>query len=377
MEIGVEIDIRFIIAQAIYIIGWLFLVFSYYKDDIQKLLRLQIVACVLETASYFLLGAWAGLFACLLDLVKVVLYYKFDKDTLVFLITLPFYGVLMFFSIQEEGMISLLPAIGGIIDGFVLTRNKTVATAGTIVASSLWILYDVITFAYAAAATDTILVISNCFVLFLGYSRILHIDKLHVIKCHYLSRSISSNILALDRDNYAPEYLWTIDEQKSTFNLNPDSIMLIRDKKRTVGYFNYITITEEEYERLQRALTFYQTLPAEGITTWRRRRKNYLLIESVCINKSYESQKMADLISKHFRRMLRYKRGQGYNVHGALLVAISDFEKTFANTIGASHLKDYREGEALYELDESAMSDFAKGIKRIEPAMPTSEENKA
>ena len=106
-----EIDIRFIIAQGLSIIGWLFLVYSYYKDDIQKLLKLQIVTCTLETASYFLLGAWAGLFACILDLVKVILYYKFDKDTLVFLVTLPLYGVLMFFSIQEEGMISLIPAI--------------------------------------------------------------------------------------------------------------------------------------------------------------------------------------------------------------------------------------------------------------------------
>ncbi|MCR5832945.1 MAG: YgjV family protein [Candidatus Saccharibacteria bacterium] len=360
-----EIDIRFIIAQGLSIIGWLFLVYSYYKDDIQKLLKLQIVTCTLETLSYFMLGATAGIFACILDLVKVVLYYKFDKDMLVFLVTLPLYGVLMFFSIQEEGMISLLPAIGGIIDGFVLTRNKTVATAGTILASTLWIIYDIITMAYAAAATDTILVISNFFVLFLGYSRILHIDKLHVIKCHYLSRSISANILALDHDVYAQEYLWTIDEQKNTFNLNPDSIMLIRDKKHTVGYINYITITEEEYERIKRAQTFYQNISPKDITSLRRRRKNYLLLESVCISKSYESQKMADFVSKHLRRMLRYKRGQGINVHGILSVAISDFEKTFMDTIGATHLKDYREGESLYELDETAVSRYVKGLAPV------------
>lgn len=359
-----DIDIRFIIAQVLSTIGWLFLVYSYYKDDIQKLLKLQIVTCVLETASYFMLGAFAGIFACILDLVKVVLYYKFDKDMLVFLVTLPFYGILMFFSIQEEGMISLLPAIGGVIDGFVLTRNKTVATAGTIVASTLWIIYDVITMAYAAAATDTILVISNCFVLFLGYSRILHIDKLHVIKCNYLSRSIAANIIRLDRDNYAEQYLWTIDEQRKTFNLNPDSIMLIRDKKHTVGYINYITITEEEYERLKRAQVFYQDVPANQITTWRRRRKNYLLLESVCINKSYESQKMADMISKNFRRMLRLKRGQGYNVHGLLLVAVSDFEKTFADTIGAKQLKDYRDGESLYEIDAAQITDYIEATKK-------------
>ena len=353
-NILMDIDVRFIIAQVLSTIGWLFLVYSYYKDDIQKLLKLQIVTCVLETASYFMLGAFAGIFACILDLVKVVLYYKFDKDMLVFLVTLPFYGILMFFSIQEEGMISLLPAIGGIIDGFVLTRNKTVATAGTILASTLWIIYDVITLAYAAAATDTILVISNCFVLFLGYSRILHIDKLHVIKCNYLSRSIAANIIRLDRDNYAEQYLWTIDEQRQTFSLNPDSIMLIRDKKRTVGYINYITITEEEYERLKRAQVFYQDIPKNQITAWRRRRKNYLLVESICINKGYESQKMADFVCRHLRRMLRRKRAQGYTVYGILCVAVSDFEKTCMGTMSATHLKDYRDGESLFELEKAA-----------------------
>lgn len=224
-------DIFFILAQISAIVGWMFLILSYYRDDIKKLLKMQIVACTLETLSYLLLGAWAGLFACVLDLVKAILYYKVDRKEIIFYATLPFYAVLAVFALQSEGWISLLPTIGGIIDGFVLTRNKTTATIGSIIASSLWVIYDLIVFAYAAAIADSILIVSNFFVLFLGYSRILHINRLHIIKCYYLTKSISANIVHLDKDNYSEQYLWDIDKQKTIFKLNPDSIVLIRDKK--------------------------------------------------------------------------------------------------------------------------------------------------
>lgn len=353
-------DIAFIIAQSLAIIGWFFLIYSYYKEDIHKLLKMQIVACSFETASYIALGAYAGIFACLLDLIKAILYYKTDKKNIVFFATLPFYGVLAFLSIQSEGWIALLPAVGGVIDGFVLTRSKTTATIGSIIASSLWIIYDLVVLAYVAAFADTILVTSNFFVLFLGYSRIQHINKLHVVKCHYLSRSLSANILNLDRSNYDTQYLWSIDQQRALFKLNPDSIMIIYNKKHPIGYLNYIPITEESYNHIKRAQVFYRDVPAESVTTMRRRRKNYMLIESICVNKSYDSEKMAVFISKHFRIFLRNRHKQGFNVHGIVSVAISDFEKTFLESSGFTHLKDYRDKEALYELDDIAIAKYIK-----------------
>ncbi len=353
-------ETSFVVAQSLAVVGWFFLIYSYYKEDIQKLLRMQIIACSFETASYIALGAFGGFFACLLDLVKVILYYKTDKDKLIFLSTLPFYIIFAIISVQDEGWIALLPAIGGVIDGYVLTRNKTTATIGCIISSTLWIIYDLVVLAYVAAAADTILVFSNFFVLFLGYSHILHINRLHVIKCRYLTHSISANIISLDRSNYDTQYLWSIEQQRNIFKLNPDSILLIRDKKHTIGYINYITITKEAYDRIKRAHIFYHNFEPEDITVLRRRHKNYLIIESISINKSYESDKIIDLISKHFRSMLRLKHNQGYNVHGIISVGISDFEKEFLKAKGFLHIKDYRDGESLYEFDDIAVAKYIK-----------------
>lgn len=356
-------DINFVIAQLLAVVGWFFLIYSYYKEDIHQLLKMQIIACTFETLSYMALGAWSGLFACLLDLTKAVLYYKTDKKSAVFFATLPFYVILAVFAIQSEGPIALLPAIGGVIDGFVLTRSKTTATIGSIIASTLWVIYDLIVLAYAAAVSDMVLITSNFFVLFLGYSRILHIDKLHVIKCQYLSRNLSINILNLDKKNYPAEYLWSIDQQRSIFKLNPDSILLIRNKKHIIGYINYLTITEEAYNHLKRAQVFYRDISPESITSMRRRRRNYLLIESICIDKNYDSEKMIAFISRHFRTFLRNRHKQGYNMHGIISVAISDFEKEYLSSENFAHIKDYRGGEALYELDDIAIAKYIKPTK--------------
>lgn len=353
-------DVAFILAQVFAFLGWLFLVYSYYKDDIQKILRIQIFSAIFDTLSYLLLGAQSGALICAFELIKAILYYKTDKDRLVFFVTLPVYALIAWNSCGEEGLIALLPVIGSVIDGFVLTKNKTIATIGSIVASILWIIYDVVILAYSAAATDSILVISNLFVLFLGYSRILHIDKLHVIKCQYLSRRICSNIIALDRETYAEQYLWSVDQQKDIFNMNRDSIMLIRDKKKTVGYVNYIVVTEDKYQRMKRATTFNNSFYTADVEQFRKRRKNYLLIESVNVAKSYESKKMAEFVGKKVRTMLRDKQKCGFNIYGILSVGISDFEKDFLAAMNFEHIKDYREKEELFELTGSKLKECLK-----------------
>lgn len=353
-------DIAFILAQVFAILGWLFLLFSYYREDIQKLLFIQIIAAIFDTASYALLGADAGLLICGFELVKAILYYKTDKDNLIFLVSLPVYAVVAWFSCQEEGLIALLPIIGSVIDGFALTRNKTFATVGGIISSILWVIYDIVILAYSAAATDSIMIISNIFVLILGYSHILRINKLHIVRCRYISRRIYSNIVSLDRNTFSEEYLWSFDQHKDIFNTNSNIILLIKDKKKTIGYVNYIVISEEKYNRIKRAQTFYHSLNSADIAQFGKRRKNYVLIESIAIKKAYESSKMEDFIIKRLKTEFRNKSKQGYHIHGIISAGVSDLEKNVLKNIGFNHLKDYHDKEELYELDEKAIKAFIK-----------------
>ena len=81
MEESLVIVIR---AQVLGLISWLLLLYSYTKEDIDKLLYLQIFVAVFDVASYLLLGADAGMLICLIELIKSILYYKTDKDKMIF-----------------------------------------------------------------------------------------------------------------------------------------------------------------------------------------------------------------------------------------------------------------------------------------------------
>ena len=125
-------------AQILGIIGWLLLVYSYYKDDIDKLLYIQIISSIFYCLSYLFLGAYSGLIVCFIELLKGIGYYKTDKDELIFFVTLPVYILTAIFT--YDGIISLLPVIGSIIDGFSLTKNKNIATAGSKISNFLWLI---------------------------------------------------------------------------------------------------------------------------------------------------------------------------------------------------------------------------------------------
>ena len=67
------------------IIGWLFLIYSYYKEDINNIILIQIISSVFYCLNYLLLGAYAGLLICLFELIKEIVYYKTDLDDYVYL----------------------------------------------------------------------------------------------------------------------------------------------------------------------------------------------------------------------------------------------------------------------------------------------------
>ena len=169
MKVGRKMNIAIIIiSQVIGIIAWILLFYSYYKEDINKVLFIQIISALFYSVSYFLLGAWSGLLVCTFELLKAIAYYKSDKDKLIFFITLPIYLVIAYFT--YNGFISILPTIDSIIVGFAFTYDKKIATIGSIISSILWIAYDIEIYAFAQALTDGI---SNLFILIKGSSFIL------------------------------------------------------------------------------------------------------------------------------------------------------------------------------------------------------------
>ena len=352
-----------ILAQITSIIGWLLLVYSYYKDDIDKLLFIQIISSIFYCISYFFLGAWSGLLVCFIELLKGIGYYKTDSDNLIFLISLPVYIFMAMFT--YNGFLSLLPIIGSIIDGFSLTKNKTIATAGSFISNVLWVIYDIGILAYTAAATDAILVISNLFILIFGYSSILKVRKLRFVYARNFNWSLYNSIYKLDKKNYGDEYTWSYEYEKNINNVGDDLLFLIKYHNDVVGYLNCLVVNEDEYIRILNSNEIVKQYNIENITKFKKNRKNYLIIESINIKSEFQKSDAIKLIIKKIKNIIITKYNKEYKIESIVSTSINKFEEKVLEEAGFSIHKEYSKKEKLYIIDNKTIEqNYLTNVKK-------------
>ena len=342
-----------VIAQILGLISWLLLLYSYTKEEINDLLFLQIFVAVFDVASYLLLGADAGMLICLVELIKTILYYKTDKDRLIFWIGLICYTLIGLLTIDH--WFAILPVLGSIIDSYGTSKDSKSANIASIISNALWVAYDLIILSYIGALTDAIVIICNISVLVFGFSRVLRISKFRIIKYTYLTRKTIDEIYNLDLKNFGENNLWDKNYQMDIYRRNRDSMFIIKYKHNFVGYINYLNIIPEEYESLKRKRTMPELFDLDTIYPFRRNRKSYLIIESINIEKKYEREEAIVLIDKKFRSFLRLKHSRKIFIHGILGYGFTDFEKQVYECIGFNKVKDLEDNITLYELDEDSI----------------------
>ena len=149
----------FVLAQISGFLAWLSLLISYYRKNTNKILVFHILSIVFYLLNYVFLGAWAGIFIIAVELIRDSLYYKTDKDNLIFLLTIPIY--ILLFIVYRNDFVELIPIVASLFEGFTLTKKKSVVVPGALIVYSMWVVYDISVGAYTGALTDGLIVISN------------------------------------------------------------------------------------------------------------------------------------------------------------------------------------------------------------------------
>lgn len=148
-----------ILIQTLGLIGWLLLLLSYWREDINKLLFLQLISGVFYAFHYYFIGAIEGVFVIIFELFRDFSYYKTNLDKYIFIGTIPIY--IIYSLLNFTGLVSIFPCIASIIDGYSLSYNKNSAVIGAIIAEVLWIIYDGLNGSYIGIVTGAIMIVSN------------------------------------------------------------------------------------------------------------------------------------------------------------------------------------------------------------------------
>ena len=159
---------RLLFVQMIGFLGWIILVFSYYKKEVNQVLLFHMIATIFFSVHYYLLGAYSGLCICLIEVLRDFFYYKTDKDHYIFIISL----ILCFFSgvISVKNLIDFFPIVASLIDGYTLTKNKKTIAVGAIISYSMWVVYNLCVGSISGVFTDGVIVISNIFILLFHFN---------------------------------------------------------------------------------------------------------------------------------------------------------------------------------------------------------------
>lgn len=152
-----------VLIQSLGLIGWLFLLTSYWHKDLNKILIFHLISGIFYIFHYFFIGAIEGIFIVVLEVIRDYSYYKTSLDKSIFFGTIPIYLIFTFFT--YDGLISLFPTIASLIDGYSLAINRNVAVIGAIISEILWLIYDAIVGSYIGIITGLIMIISNIIVI--------------------------------------------------------------------------------------------------------------------------------------------------------------------------------------------------------------------
>ena len=339
-------DITFVLAQIFAFLGWLFLIYSYYKDDIQKLLRIQILAVLFDTLSYLLLGADAGLLICGFELVKCILYYKTDKDKYIYYLTLPIYIGIVYFTGFDA--ITLLAVLGSLIDGYVLLKSKHAMVVGGIVSYTLWVIYDLVFFDFAGAISDIFVVLSNISILIRGYSNYLRRSSIYTVKAIRISMSTVHVIDKLDKKALDGEYRWDEDTIKTLTKDHKYSYILVKDGNKVIGYVNFLNLKENIYEKMLKSFDLYDDFSEEDIVDFIKNRKAYLNLNAIVLNDDYFNSDTTRKIENAIKRYIRTMRKNRYYIQELCCFAVNRLETKVLEDLGFEKVRDVTNECFLY-----------------------------
>ena len=328
----------FYLAQLFGILAWLTLLLSYYRKNTDKILFVQIISVIFYLLNYLFLGAWTGLIVVIFELVRDFLYYKTDKDNLLFILTIPFYIILAYFA--RNDLIELIPILASLLEGYTLTKHKKIVVPGAIIVYSMWVLYDIAVKAYTGALTDGLIVISNIYILYnmiTGYKRV---HEFKVITKYLINDNILKVLTELDKEMYEKELLWDNEYQKEVYKKYKKSLTYIKYKNKIIGYINILPIKEEEYLEIISKHDIKNKYEHLGTKNSR-----YYIIDSIVLKEKYQNELSIKLVSKILKKRISYIKP--LNV---ISIAVNEFENEVLKKLSFKELKKFDDGNNLYIL---------------------------
>ena len=327
----------FVLAQIFGFLAWLCLLISYYRKNTNKILVLHIFSIIFYLLNYLFLGAWSGLFIIVLELLRDSLYYKTDKDNLIFLTTIPFYILLFIFAWGD--CIEMIPILASLFEGFTLTKKKNIIVPGAIIVYSMWIVYDLNVASYSGVLTDILIVFSNNGIFINMIKGFKETKKFKINSRFSLSLNLLNKMIELKKDIYAKDILLSNSYEEKLYNKNKNNFMFIKNKNELKGYITTIHVSKDTKNKI---LTINDLKDNYENIILDSNNGKIIIIDSIVLKEKYQNKTTEHLIIKTLYRLTKIYKS-------ILIIASTEFEKDIANSLSFNIAKKLSDNSIIYE----------------------------
>lgn len=333
----------FILAQISGFLAWLALLFSYYKKNTNSILAFHIISIIFYLLNYLFLGAWSGLFIIIIELLRDFLYFKTDKDNLIFLLSIPVH--ILFFIIYRNNLIEMIPIIASLIEGFTLTKKKNVVIPGAVIVYSLWVIYDINIKAYTGAFTSALIVFSNLYI-YLNTLRGLEEAKKFKISSRFsITKDFLKKMNTIKKNTDKNNLLLSNSYEEKLLKKNENNFMLIKLKKELKGYITKILVPKETIKKilkLEEINKEYENIIIDG-----NKYGKSVIIDSIVLKEKHQNIKSINLITKNIKKLIK-----NINYDNIIIIATTDFEKEIANNLKFKIIKNLKDNSIIYSFKD-------------------------
>ena len=152
--------------QAIGAIGYITLALSYFKEEKNKILFMQIISYIFFTIHYYLLSGITGAICNLIGLFALVTIYIFDKYKLKnkYIVSMLFVAVLLIINLLTfQNVFSIFPMLASVIVivSFIDDRENVIRWIG-VIAAICWLFYAIAYKSYVAIVFEVLTLLNVC-----------------------------------------------------------------------------------------------------------------------------------------------------------------------------------------------------------------------
>ncbi len=169
-------------------------------------------------------------------------------------------------------------------------------------------------------------------------------------------------IVMLDNQFYDEEYMWDNEYQEAIYEKNKDSFIACICGNKLIGYLNYLTITDDVYNKIKTSDVIIDKFKLDDIIPFTNNVN--IFIDSVVVDLNYQDTEVIKYLTDGLLSKLKSIDSK-YNIKSLSGTAISEDGKKLLTNLGMENVKLLNDGNNLFIREGNVITSMENSLNKL------------